>query len=400
MSAAPLVIPAPLGEKPSGELQQARPRAGQGGGGRVPELDGLRGLAILLVVLNHYIFLRIRVVPGTTASYLLSPFQRVVGGMDLFLVLSGFLLGGILLDARDSSRYFRTFFVRRAVRIVPLYGLVLTLFALAVHSGALAGSLLVRSPAPWWSYLSFTLNLWMGWTGHFGGMHANALSPTWSLGLQEQFYLTLPLLVWLLPQRALAVLLAGLVPAAALARHYLLHTHNAEAAADMLPWCRMDAVALGALLALLRRSPAGWAWVCARPRLLKTAFGLGAAGLILVASGRLAGVQEQHRALRSAFHAGLLLLVLALPAGPLARLARARWLRWAGALGYGIYLLHKPVLILCLRALGRDPGRPYLSDAAGAAITACAVVLTLALAELSWRYLEQPCIRLGRRWRY
>ena len=86
--------------------------------GRIPELDGLRGMAILLVLVGHYF-----AVPGTGAASLLNGYWFRLGwtGVDLFFVLSGFLIGGILLDVRDSPNYFKTFYARRFFRIIPLY---------------------------------------------------------------------------------------------------------------------------------------------------------------------------------------------------------------------------------------------------------------------------------------
>src|SRR5665213_654935 len=108
-------------------------------GGRVPELDGLRGMAILMVVIFHYLEEQ-GLVTGKGATAIL---QRIVqmgwSGVDLFFVLSGFLIGGILMDARESPSYFRTFYARRFFRIIPIY--YLWIFAYAILVGV-AGSFL------------------------------------------------------------------------------------------------------------------------------------------------------------------------------------------------------------------------------------------------------------------
>ena len=98
---------------------------------RIPALDGLRGIAILLVLLRHAIF-GVTSVQGIEAhsrfaSFVIACGQLSWSGVDLFFVLSGFLIGGILLDARSSPRYFQTFYIRRAYRILPLYFLVIGL---------------------------------------------------------------------------------------------------------------------------------------------------------------------------------------------------------------------------------------------------------------------------------
>ena len=117
---------------------------------RIPALDGLRGAAILLVILRHSFF-GLETQSHFLASILVAG-QLTWSGVDLFFVLSGFLIGGILLDARDSPRYFQTFYIRRAYRIFPLYGLVSGLFLVRhLPFQLVPGILGVHSPLqiPW-----------------------------------------------------------------------------------------------------------------------------------------------------------------------------------------------------------------------------------------------------------
>jgi len=127
---------------------------------RIPELDGLRGIAILLVLYLHYF------VNGHGAAEQLGWLRYPVAmgrlgwsGVDLLFVLSGFLIGGILLEAKDSSRYFQTFYIRRSFRILPLYFAVVSLFVVLKilfprGVGDFFGSV------PLWSYATFTQNIW------------------------------------------------------------------------------------------------------------------------------------------------------------------------------------------------------------------------------------------------
>src|SRR2546427_2425433 len=106
-----------------------------------------------------------------------------------------FLIGGILLDSRDSPHYFKTFYIRRAYRILPLYAVAATLFLIRFLPFHWMPGWLGKfspTPIPWFSYLTFTQNIWMAGFGTFG---VGAMAATWSLAVEEQFYLTVPLLV-------------------------------------------------------------------------------------------------------------------------------------------------------------------------------------------------------------
>jgi len=119
---------------------------------RIPELDGLRGLAILLVILCHYV----GAADHSALPHLLHRFLQSFGlgwsGVDLFFVLSGFLIGGILLESRDSDRFFQTFYLRRVHRIVPIYYLWIILFLVFSRCLALAVSRLAT--VEFWGLLS------------------------------------------------------------------------------------------------------------------------------------------------------------------------------------------------------------------------------------------------------
>jgi peptidoglycan/LPS O-acetylase OafA/YrhL len=144
---------------------------------RIPALDGLRGIAILLVLMEHTIFQM--QTKSQVFSNVLALGKLSWSGVDLFFVLSGFLIGGILLDARESPRYFQTFYIRRAYRILPLYAAITTIFLvrhLPFHF--IPGSLGSFSPLniPWASYVTLTQNFWMVKVGWFGRHGSNLVS--------------------------------------------------------------------------------------------------------------------------------------------------------------------------------------------------------------------------------
>src|ERR1019366_1514205 len=147
---------------------------------RVSELDGLRALAILLVVAWHYLG-----VGDGAASIPWRIFMVGRTGVDLFFVLSGYLITGILLANAESSSYFSTFYRRRSFRILPIYGVMLAIYLIGRHLGGSA-PILFAGPLPWWSYAIGLQNIWMTIEQTYGAFW---LAGTWSLAIEEQFYL-------------------------------------------------------------------------------------------------------------------------------------------------------------------------------------------------------------------
>lgn len=152
----------------------------------IKPLDGLRAIAIAMVLVWHYVTNAIDpALFGGGARVLQMVTSMTWSGVDLFFVLSGFLIGRILIAHRDSAHYFSAFYIRRCLRIFPAYYLVLGLIAMLGMS-PLAAQLpwLMDDLKPAWSYAAYLQNFFMG--DGFGG---NALSVTWSLAVEEQFYL-------------------------------------------------------------------------------------------------------------------------------------------------------------------------------------------------------------------
>ncbi len=207
---------------------------------RMPPLDGLRGIAIVLVLLSHF-------------SYEL-PYWRLVqsvikfgwAGVDLFFVLSGFLITGILLDSRESPNYFRSFYMRRVLRICPVYyvSLIIILIVLpalnALHRGPLSEALMFAAYLQTWHVGNYRFP-----SGHY-----------WSLGVEEQFYFAWPLVVYYLtPRRALRIAIGGAALAVVLRLVlHALHVHHEFIYHNTL--ARMDALLVGAITAFLLRDKA------------------------------------------------------------------------------------------------------------------------------------------------
>jgi peptidoglycan/LPS O-acetylase OafA/YrhL len=246
---------------------------------RVLELDGVRGLAIVMVLTWHYFYLPWEVVPRTAASYARQLFAWGWSGVDLFFVLSGFLIGGILMREREAPNFFRVFYLRRTCRILPIYYLVvLSYFPAAAWLGSAPEfAKLLAHPFPAWSYATFLQNWQMAQADTFG---PNWLAVTWSLAIEEQFYLLAPLMVFLLPPRRLPWALGAMALLAPAVRTVLFFTHQPHwhLAYVLLPG-RCDPLAIGMLGAYAMSKPAFVAWL--RAHLRELSLGLLAGGAVL-----------------------------------------------------------------------------------------------------------------------
>ncbi len=359
--------------------------------GRVPEIDGLRGLAILLVLVWHYLAGSIRVEPGSLPAYFLVPLRLTWTGVDLFFALSGFLIGGILLDVRQSPTYFKTFYLRRAARIVPLYCALLFAF-FAARSLCARGMFecFFAGTAPTMVYFAFGQNFWMNATNTSA---VNALSVTWSLAVEEQFYLSLPLLVRTMSRRTLAFVVLAFIVAAPLVRREL-----SEVGAYVLVIARTDALGLGVLIAIIQRSRL-WEPLRKRRWMVDAALGIAALGMLDL-------TLHPHRSARltliALFYSLLLLAVLIRPAESWpVRLFASKWLGVLGIRCYGLYLFHIPILMICHRLiLGRADSYPAITSWRDAGVSLFALAGTFLCATLSWRYLERPLVKGSHAWRY
>jgi peptidoglycan/LPS O-acetylase OafA/YrhL len=374
--------------------------------GRIVEVDGLRGIAIFLVLLWHYFAVPAQAPHRSVLSAVLILLRLAWSGVDLFFVLSGFLIGGILLDARDSTGYFATFYRRRFFRIVPLYSIVCILYAIAVHSGGArwggtVGRWLFNDPIPWYAFPVFLQNVFMAHRGTFDPL---ALGVTWSLAIEEQFYLTLPFLIRFLPRRRLVYVLVAVALLAPVMRALAFYDlpYGGLVAYVSMPM-RADALLAGVFVAMFVRNPRAWAVVAHQRKWIKIAVAsLSVAALWATAvnatnttSAVLTIVGYSALAL---FYALVLLLTLSAPAGHLSRLLRARWLRALGGIAYGTYLLHIAVLGLCFGMVFRY--EPRITNLRELLVTLAALALTVIVAQISWTFFEKRMVRIGQRSTY
>ena len=363
----------------AGPLQSKR-------GARIPELDGLRGIAILLVLGFHY-------KPATgPLTYLKGFFASGWIGVDLFFVLSGYLIAGILIDSVGRPHYYRNFVVRRSFRIFPLYYACLVLYCVLYYLG---GQVNVRdfltNGSAWW-YLIYLGNIQTFLQNSWPGIAI--LTPLWSLQVEEQFYLSFPFLVKL-GRRTLAWILCGCVLGAPLLRIALtvFLPRNTMGVYTLTP-CRIDALAMGGLVALAAREwperlKGRWiGWLTAASTATVVLFCI----LWHDTPWSLAMRTVGFTALDLAF-AGVLMMLIGWRQPLLLRLCRMRILVWVGTISYGLYLLHLPAMAILhgwlASLLGIGPS--------GSKAFFVMFALAIAMAWISWAFFESPILRLRER---
>lgn len=372
-----------------------------GGTPRVAELDGLRGLAAALIVAVHS--LRGFHAAGAVDGLIFSVGRFGWIGVDLFFVLSGYLITGLLLDAQGSRHGVVAFYARRALRIFPpYYFLLLLLFVIGPAAGVnLAG----RSAADWPWFALYGSNLLM----LQGAWPDPALVPLWSLAVEEHFYLLWPLLLHAVPERRRLATIASLALGSAVLRTALLVAGWDKGDVYVFTLTRLDGLALGSALAVVmrRRGPAlAWLRTTAGP----VAGSAVVAGLVLVAFNRVSWEEWSRPALAVGFLAvalgmtAILAFVVTREEGHgVRRVLAVTPLQAMGRLSYGMYLFHGPVIEMARKG-GLDP--VSFSPQSGAVwpwalgFTIAVLLVTMALAEVSWRIVETPFLKLKRHFPY
>lgn len=375
----------------------------------MPVLDGLRGLSIIFVVWHNML--------NTSNWHAASWVDRVlhtVGnigwlGVQLFFVLSGFLITGILLEKRGTAHVFRDFYARRALRIFPLYYLTLAVLlivfpVLGIHAGGGSEPVAVAHNSAsihtfwYWLYLS-------NWSIPIVG-GPGALSHTWSLSVEEQFYLFWPFAVIFLERRRLSVLCVALIVTAPLARCLMLQKgfDFAEWRAYEFTCARWDGLAFGALFAIMLRDHRA---TLRLPLIIRPLLWLCGAYfvVVLIATHGYSAVETPgtvlNQSVAALFFAGVIYVLLA--AGDVSRLRSAhivgsKALRACGKYSYAIYIFHYPVIVYIGTGFQQllIKGWSLPINIAVVATGLFVFAASFLLAVCSWNLLEQPCLRLKR----
>jgi len=344
----------------------------------LPVLDGVRGLAALMVMWFHYFQNPHHAFDHAAGRGI--AMMNTIGqtGVDLFFVLSGFLITRILLEAKSAPRYFLNFYARRSLRILPLYYFFL-LFYLFVQP-LLVGRELPQLAEYWW-WLVYLPNIPQTF-----GMHAYGPGHCWSLGVEEHFYLAWPVLVFCLSRRALIAASFAIIALAFGLRVALLDAGHADV--FFFTPTRFDALAFGTLLALLE--PA----IGARPELLKKFFlaALAAVGVplfatyLIMSGSQAAWLQAvKYPLVAFGFCAFLGVAITLEEKSALARFFTSRAMRYLGRISYGLYVYHVTCFFWFDRVLPHGHPLLFLPLAFG---------FTIVVAHLSFILVERPFLRM------
>jgi peptidoglycan/LPS O-acetylase OafA/YrhL len=377
------------------------PKAFRPAFGHVAELDGVRGLAIAMVFAFHYVGFQGQ---GTLSSYLSGATRSLWSGVDLFFVLSGFLITGILVDARGRPGYFTRFYARRSLRIFPLYfGLLAVTFLVLpaiVPMTSVADRRLLAHQAWLWTYTTNFKTMVSG-NAAFMGDHI-WLHHLWSLAVEEHYYLIWPFLVGLAPLRLVRRVCWVCLAVCPVVRIGLMETSLPPIAAYAATFCRLDSLTIGSLLALLVRGEAGELSACGVMR--------GAWLSALAVLGFFLWRGELHPedpwvrtvgySLLGFSAAGFILAAVSWREDGLLRQAlRLRPLRELGKYSYGLYVYHvalQPSLdFLSTKSLQKTVVRSFAL--AGITHLIASLVVCAGVAVLSWHLFEKPFLSWKRR---
>ena len=360
--------------------------------GHIPALDAIRGLAIVIVTLYRFGGGGEGAARCIDHHWLMELGSR---GVDLFFVLSGFLITGILYDAKGKQHYFRNFYMRRSLRIFPLYyaAIALALFVLPRLSDAWATDIRPAAEQQAWLWL-YGANIWQGIQGQW---NLGPLNHFWSLAIEEHFYLIWPAVIYFTSRRSALHICGLLFFASVVTRAAWLATGGNDVAALVLTPLRMDGLVLGSWLALVARSDGGLTWLknWATPALLI----VGSIALATDVLGRrLFGLPIAAWAV--ACGALLVLTLVSRKKSLLSSLGASRALQFFGKYSYAMYVIQLPLIYLAAPIITAGGIAALCGHAILGQAIYCILMFTITtlLALASWYTFESRILQLKHRY--
>jgi peptidoglycan/LPS O-acetylase OafA/YrhL len=307
----------------------------------------------------------------------------------------------------QASNYYRVFYLRRVCRIFPIYYLNLLVFlVLLAWAGRSLSPWLFENPLPLWSYLTFTQNFAGAYAITYLGVPALWLGVTWSLAVEEQFYLVMPWVVRHVQPHRLYWLMLGVIGVVVGARTFVSFGFTSKIVANYtLALGRFDGLMLGVLLAYLWRQPNRRDWLNTHRRGFRLVFGILTVGLVALnvgwqeyATGDNIVMATVGFTWMACFYAMLILFVLRGQRQRATAFFRTPVMRWLGEISYCVYLIHLPVLGLYFALLRKT--NPRITGGRDLLVSVLALALSLTLATISWRWFERPIVRWGHSFHY
>jgi peptidoglycan/LPS O-acetylase OafA/YrhL len=362
---------------------------------RVLPLDGLRGIAVLIVLLFHYLNNQYMAGDWSHLNKLEIFVMKITSlgwsGVNLFFILSGYLIGSILLKNKNSHNFFKVFYIRRFARIIPIYYVLLIVYLIARHSPAYQpGAELFEKEFSIGYYFLFLQNFMMSALGTFG---PQGLTPTWSLAVEEQFYLIIPLIVRFVNKKYLIYFIGACIALGPVSRYlssnwYAEYTHF---------FSRIDSPVMGFLIAYLLtfRSVHNFFEKNLKILVYTTIVLIGLCSFIYLYTE----IGLFNHTILGVIFGAVVLMALHIKHGIFYKILTTKSLLFLGKYSYCIYLFHQITNHLFhLIFLGQL--KPVLDNWQGYLVTGLALAVTILFSVLSFKFLEGPLLRWAHKYKY
>lgn len=360
----------------------------------IKELDGVRGIACILVLCHHYFTALIQPSTGTLEA----KFHKIISvfflsGVDLFFVLSGFLVGGIILDNYEHKNFLKVFVIKRITRIFPIYYLLILSYAIGtIYCADITWfqSSLLKHPFPTWSYLTFCQSYLFGLENNYGALW---VAITWSVSVEEQFYFFLPFVFVFFRKRVgVFVILVGLILGPVL--RFFLNSKFGYFAAYLTFPARMDSIFMGVLLALILRNE--------KMRSLFNTYSFIIYSVIVTSFLTIVCNVTTDVVSKFTFLAILYCLILWIilekKVSWLNKLLCSKWLVYSGSVSYSVYMFHQLINGLVHGFFFQT--KPELDSWTQFGATFLSIAFVFFLSHLSLIYIEKPIRELSAKMSY